>query len=204
MSSRLFEDDVVFLQRLLRSAGFYHDTIDGDWGPNTDQAVDDFEAAFNRIAAQHGTFHPRTEAGLRTLHPKVQELMRITLTAIRNAGINARIISGTRTYAEQNKLFAKGRFGNPGPRVTNARGGFSNHNFGLACDIGIFDANGSYLPESPQYKQAGQVAKAAQIANLEWGGDWTSFVDRPHYQYRTGLTTSQVRQKFEAGVPIIL
>jgi len=203
MSEKLFEDDVVFMQRLLRQAGFYQKKIDGDWGKFTDEAYDAFEAAFNEIAARLGTFHSRTEASLRTLHPKVQEMMRLTLKSIRDAGINARIISGTRTYAEQNKLFAKGRFGNPPPRVTNARGGFSNHNFGLACDIGIFDDNGAYLPESPKYKQAGQIAKAANIAHLEWGGDWVSFVDRPHYQWRTGLTVSAVRAKFEGGIAII-
>ncbi len=203
MSEVLSKEDIVFLQRQLRQAGFYLAKIDGVWGAKTDQAVTDFDAEFVRIAALHGTFHSRTEASLRTLHPKVQELMRLTLTAIRNDGIDARIISGTRTYAEQNKLFAKGRFGNPGPRVTKARGGFSNHNFGLACDIGIFDANGKYLPESPQYKKAGQVAKAADIPHLEWGGDWVSFTDQPHYQYKTGLNISTIRQKFEDGVQII-
>ena len=203
MSNRLFEDDVTFLQRLLRSAGFYTARIDGIWGSKTDKAMDDFDAAFAQIATTHGTFHPRTETSLHTLHPKAQELLRITLNAIRNAGINARIISGTRTYAEQNKLFAQGRFGNPGPIITNARGGFSNHNFGIACDIGIFDANGAYLGESPLYAKAGQIATSANIAHLEWGGNWTTFVDRPHYQHRTSLNISQVREKFESGVPII-
>jgi hypothetical protein len=32
MSDRLFEDDVIFLQRLLKSGGLYTDTIDGIWG----------------------------------------------------------------------------------------------------------------------------------------------------------------------------
>jgi peptidoglycan L-alanyl-D-glutamate endopeptidase CwlK len=176
--------------------------IDGDWGPKTDQAVDDFEGAFAEIALRLGTFHPRTEAALHTLHPKVQELMRLTLTKIGEAGINARVISGTRTYAEQNKLFRQGRFGNPGNIVTKARGGQSNHNFGLACDIGIFSDAGAYLPESPLYAKAGKVATVAGIENLEWGGNWKSFQDKPHYQYFTGLTVSQVRAKFEAGTPI--
>lgn len=203
MSNRLFADDVMFLQRILRQSGFYNFEIDGIWGGKTDKAMDAFEAAFTQIAAAHGTFHPRTETSLHTLLPKVQELMRITLNTIRNAGINARIISGTRTYSEQNKLFAQGRFGNPGPIITNARGGFSNHNFGLACDIGIFAANGAYLDESPIYAKAGKIAADAHIANLEWGGNWTTFKDQPHYQHRTGLNISQVRDKFENGVVII-
>lgn len=140
---------------MLKSAGFNPGVIDGDWGPNTDTAMDAFEARFAQIAAAAGTFHSRTETSIKTLHPKAQVLARRSLNAIRNAGINARIISGTRTYAEQNRLFAQGRFGNPGPIITNARGGQSNHNFGIAWDVGIFSASGAYLGNSPKYAQAG-------------------------------------------------
>jgi peptidoglycan hydrolase-like protein with peptidoglycan-binding domain len=51
MGSRVFEDDVTFLQRLLRQAGFYMVKIDGDWGDKTDKAVDAFEMAFAEICA---------------------------------------------------------------------------------------------------------------------------------------------------------
>jgi peptidoglycan LD-endopeptidase CwlK len=203
MSSPLFPDDILFLQRLLASAGFYSANLDGIWGPKTDAAMTAFDARFAQIATALGTFHSRTETSLRTLHPKAQELARVSLKAIRDAGINARIISGTRTYAEQNKLFAQGRFGNPPPIVTNARGGQSNHNFGIAWDIGIFAANGAYLGNSPLYNTAGQRVMSAGIANLEWGGNWTTFIDMPHYQHLTGLAIGQVRQRFEAGQPII-
>jgi peptidoglycan LD-endopeptidase CwlK len=200
MSNRLFEDDVTFLQRLLKSAGLYTDTIDGIWGENTDTAVTTFETRSAQIAGALGVFDPRTESNIHTLHLQAQEAARAFMNAVRAAGLNARIISGTRTYAEQNVLYRKGRFGNPPPRVTNARGGQSNHNFGIAWDIGIFTENGAYLPESPLYNQAAQVGLAA---GLEWGGNWTSFTDRPHYQLATGLSISQVRQRFESGQPYI-
>ncbi|HEX8735124.1 MAG TPA: M15 family metallopeptidase [Pyrinomonadaceae bacterium] len=203
MSTRLFEDDVVFLQRLLKSAGFYTDRIDGDWGANTDRAVNAFEVKFVEIAGIFGIFDARTERCIRTLHPKAQELARRSLKVIREAGINARIISGTRTYAEQNVLFKQGRFGNPGKIVTNARGGQSNHNFGIGWDVGIFTAAGAYLEESPLYKKAGQTALAAGLDKLEWGGNWTSIVDQPHYQHATGMLVSKVREKFELGKPYI-
>jgi len=199
MSNRLFEDDVTFLQRLLKSAGLYTDKIDGVWGKNTDTAVDAFENNFVTIAGSLGTFDARSERCIHSLHPMAQELARRCLKAIRDAGINARIISGTRTYAEQNVIFSKGRFGNSEPKVTNARGGQSNHNFGIAWDIGIFSSDGRYLGESPLYKKAGQAALAAGIANLEWGGNWKTFVDQPHYQHATGLTVTQIRTKFESG-----
>jgi peptidoglycan LD-endopeptidase CwlK len=58
------------------------------------------------------------------------------LEVIRRAyqeGINVQISQGMRTFAEQNRLYAQGRT-SPGSIITNARGGQSNHNFGLAVD----------------------------------------------------------------------
>jgi peptidoglycan L-alanyl-D-glutamate endopeptidase CwlK len=196
MSSRLFEDDVVFLQRLLKSAGLYQGSIDGIWGPLTDAAVNAFDARFVELAATLGTFDARTERNIQTLHPRAQELARVFIKRVLDAGINARIISGTRTYAEQNKLFRQGRYGNPGPKVTKARGGQSNHNFCIAWDIGIFEDDGAYLGDSPLYDKAAEVGL---VDGIEWGGHWTSFVDRPHYQAATGLIISAVRARFERG-----
>ena len=49
-------------------------------------------------------------------------------------GIKLRIIQGFRTYAEQDALYAQGRT-KKGKKVTNAKGGQSNHNLGLAIDV---------------------------------------------------------------------
>jgi len=203
MSFKLFGDDVTEFQRLLKSAGLLKKKIDGTWGPDTDQAATAFENFYEAIKASEGAFDSRSEGCIISLNPKAQTLARQCLTAIRGGGIDARIISGTRSYQEQDRLFRQGRFGNPGPVVTNARGGQSNHNFGIAWDIGIFDANGKYLGNSPLYAKAGQVVMSTGIANLEWGGNWTTFKDQPHYQFTTALSISQVRARFEAGQPII-
>lgn len=195
MSAPLSKDDVLFWQRLLKCAGLYTDVLDGLWGKNTDAAMKAFEESSRRIRESHGTFDSRTEGRLQGLHPKAQEAARIFLGKVGGTGIEARIISGTRTYAEQDVLFRQGRFGNPGPRVTNARGGQSNHNFGIAWDIGIF-RNGKYLPESPSYAKAAEIGLSP---GLEWGGNWTSIKDFPHYQLATGLRITDVRAKFEQG-----
>ena len=203
MSFRLFGDDVTEFQRLLKSAGLLKKKIDGAWGPDTDQAATAFENFYEAIKASEGAFDGRSEGCIITLNPKAQTLARQCLNTIRAGGIDARIISGTRSYQEQDKLFRQGRFGNPGPVVTKARGGQSNHNFGIAWDIGIFDANGKYLGNSPLYAKAGQIAMSAGIPDLEWGGNWKTFKDQPHYQFATALSISQVRARFEAGQPII-
>lgn len=95
------------------------------------------------------------------------------------AGINIKIISALRTYEEQNELYAQGRT-KPGGIVTNARGGHSNHNFGIAFDIGVFEGS-KYLTASPKYKAVGALGIDL---GLEWGGNWKTIVDEPHFQLR--------------------
>jgi peptidoglycan L-alanyl-D-glutamate endopeptidase CwlK len=199
MSLSLFADDVLFLQRLLRAEGFYLDDLDGDWGPNTEKAVMEFEERSNQILNETGKFDSRSERNIQTLSLKAQREARLFLGRLTEAGINARIISGTRTYAEQNKLFRQGRFGNPGNIVTNARGGFSNHNFCIAWDIGIFTEQGGYLSDGPQYDQAAKIGISELI---EWGGNWKKIVDKPHYQVKLNIAISELRNLFENGRPI--
>ena len=86
---------------------------------------------------------------------------------------------GCGTYAEQDELFAQGRT-KPGKRVTNAKGGESNHNFGVAFDVGVFEGN-AYLDDSPAYDAVGAIGASI---GLEWGGHWISLVDKPHFQLR--------------------
>jgi len=199
MSVKLFGEDILFLQRFLKSAGFYTGNLDGIYGKMTDAALNAFEAQTAEIAGALGTFDSRSEKSIGSLHPKAQKAARIFLKTILDTGIDARIISGTRTYAEQDALYRNGRFGNPPPVVTNAKGGQSNHNFGIAWDIGIFE-DGEYLGDSPLYDEA---AEAGLTADLEWGGNWEKFQDKPHYQLATGLLLASVRDKFEKGESIV-
>lgn len=195
MSAPLFTDDIVFLQRFLKCCGLFTGKINGTWGTTTDNAVTQFEAEGNVIAAQLGTFDARSEMFIRSLQTKAQREARAFLRRVIDSGIDARILSGTRTYAEQDRLYRKGRFGDTSAIVTKAKGGHSNHNFGIAWDIGIF-RNGKYLGESPLYTRAAEVGV---VPALEWGGNWTSFVDRPHYQLITGRSLAVVRSNFESG-----
>jgi peptidoglycan L-alanyl-D-glutamate endopeptidase CwlK len=147
----------------------------------------------------------RSETNIATLKSWVQPVARQFIEALRSRGIDARVISGTRSHDEQNALHAQGRTG-PGRIVTNARGGYSNHNFGIAFDIGVFKKN-KYLNQSPLYAQAGPIGKSF---GLSWGGDWKSFRDEPHYELRPPWAAklseramlAELRQRVAAGVPI--
>ena len=146
-------------------------------------------------------FDERTERNISTLHPAVQprarEFMLLALALAAKHGVIVRIISGLRSYAEQAALYAKGRTAQ-GPKVTNARAGHSNHNFGTAWDIGLFKGK-AYLAASPIYREIGIAARSL---GLTWGGDFRSFPDTPHYEVPTGHTLAQMRSLVAAGKDI--
>jgi peptidoglycan L-alanyl-D-glutamate endopeptidase CwlK len=100
MSATLLPDEIKFLQRMLCSAGCYTGPKNGVWS----QAVDDAETALktiaDQLAAEAGEFDARSERCIRSLHPRAQRAAREFLTTLGAAGIDARIISGTRTYPE--------------------------------------------------------------------------------------------------------
>ena len=143
------------------------------------------------------TFDARTEANLKTLRPAAQEKAREFVSACFAAGITLKVISGTRSYEEQNALYEQGRT-KPGNIVTKARGGYSWHNFGIAWDVGIFDG-GRYLEESPLYAKAGVIGEKL---GLEWGGRW-KFSDEPHFQLKLGLTLAECRERVAKGRAIV-
>lgn len=132
-----------------------------------------------KTRAFSGKVDERSEKTIATLQPEVAPYARLLVSRAANAGIEIKIIGGTRTYAEQDALFAQGRT-KPGRRVTNAKGGESNHNFGIAFDIGVFKGK-EYLDESTGYDVVGAIGMEI---GLEWGGEWTTIVDKPHFQLR--------------------
>lgn len=184
--------DTRYWQRLLRMAGYYTGKTDGIVGPLTRAAEAKWIDEARAVREKYGTFDERSERNIATLLPKAQEVARRWLKAAtaraRELGVEVRIIDANRTYAEQDKLYAKR------PKVTNARGGQSWHNFGLAFDFGVFKGT-SYLGNSPHYKTLGALAK--DIPNTTWGGTWTKLVDEPHIQLNQFSSTSAARAAFE-------
>lgn len=194
--------------------------VDGRAGPQTWEAV--YRAIVlhqrrARIAAAAATpsgaadgvgiapVDPRSEQAIAGLLPEVRPLARALVHKAAAQGIQIRVLSGFRTYEEQAALYAQGRTA-PGPQVTKARPGYSNHNFGIAFDVGVFEG-ARYLGASPKYKAVGALG---MDLGLEWGGSWTSLVDEPHFQLRpawaAGLPERQLlaelRARRDAETPV--
>lgn len=206
MSSPLFKSDILFVQRLLSSAGLYQGQLDGKFNQALHDAEDAFDAFYVGGQQKYGSFDPRSEGVIATLLPKAQVLARRFMANTAKAPFVVKLLSGTRTYAEQNALYAQGR-ATKGRVVTNAKGGQSNHNFGLAWDVGIF-VNGDYYEgrnarEDKAYADLAALTKAGLPNLLEWGGDWNSIKDMPHYQLPTGRSVSAIAALLQAGKPYV-
>jgi hypothetical protein len=105
-------------------------------------------------------------------------------------GIKLRVTQGVRTIEEQNNLYAQGRT-RPGNIVTNARGGQSYHNYGLAFDVVEISPDGSANWNTTQ-QNWNRISTIAVEIGLEWGGNWKTILDKPHFQRTYGFSIRQL------------
>ena len=136
-----------------------------------------------------------SERRLQQLHPALASAVRAVIADLATRGIVVEVVQGLRTYKEQDELYAKGRT-KPGPIVTQARGGQSNHNFGLAVDLCPF------TDDKPDWNAPMSVWAAiggsAEARGLEWGGSWKKFLDKPHVQLPV-MTIKECASCYQAG-----
>lgn len=141
----------------------------------------------------------KSAARLNGLLPVVKAAAETLIDRCYKRGVPIVITQGLRTIAEQDALYAQGRT-KPGAIVTNARGGYSFHNFGVAIDFALLMPDGKAV--SWDMKRDGdkdgradwyEVVDEAKALGFAWGGDWTSFKDYPHFEMTFGLTCAQYR-----------
>lgn len=146
---------------------------------------------------------PISISRIKLLHPDVRGLFFDFITEAENhTNTTLRVVQGLRTIEEQNELYRKGR-SLPGPKVTNAHGGRSYHNYGLAVDlVEIKDGKANW---NFAYEKIEAISKKY---GLTWGGRFRQLVDKPHYEMNFGLTTSEllsrtIKGKFVAGTKYV-
>lgn len=137
----------------------------------------------------------RTVKRLSQLHPTLIVKVKQIIAAMEAQGIEMRVVQGLRTYEEQNMLYAQGRT-RKGPKVTNAKGGQSYHNFGLAADLCPFKDG---KPQWEHESAFGRLGAVCRSVGLEWGGNWPRFPDRPHVQLENLPTLAICRSLYAQG-----
>ena len=122
------------------------------------------------------------------LHPLMRSKVFHLLEIAKKEGIDLRVTKDGhfRSFDEQNALYAKT------PKVTNARGGESFHNYGLAVDLVVMD-NGQPVWD---YKDSrwSKIGKIGAKVGLNWGGNWNK-PDRPHFEYPVSLSLLQAKYR---------
>ena len=127
---------------------------------------------------------------IKLLHPALRDeagKIYADICAAMPAGVVCRFTHTLRTNAEQDALYAIGRT-KPGNVVTNAKGGQSYHNYGLAIDF-VMLVNGqvSWTVD----KNWAAVIAIFESYGWESGHRW-KFKDSPHVQKTFGKTTAQL------------
>lgn len=140
------------------------------------------------------TWDKVTDDRIIKLHPEIRDNAIAFINAVDNKiGIKLRITQGLRTIQEQDDLYVIGR-SKPGAIVTNAKGGRSPHNYGLAIDVcQMLDGKAIF---NLDFSKIVSIAKECGFA---WGGDWKSFKDKPHFEIMFGNTIDNLYNKVLNG-----
>ncbi len=139
---------------------------------------------------------------IKLMHPDKRESLKQIYININNLlpkGVRLRFTHTLRTIEEQNYLYSQGR-SRSGSIITNAKGGQSIHNFGLAFDVVILldeDKNGTFEKAVWNGAHFMRVVNELESLGFEWGGRW-KFKDAPHFQYKKTDGTSYKWQELKS------
>lgn len=153
-----------------------------------------------------------TKQRIDKLHPTVREEVTKVIEECDNAltgRAKVRVTQGLRTFAEQDALYAQGRT-KPGKKVTNAKAGQSIHNYGFAVDICLIidgkDASWDTAKDWDNDRIADwyECVKIFAKHGWEWGGNWKTFKDMPHFEKRNLSWRSLSKLKKDKNGYVIL
>ena len=128
------------------------------------------------------------------LHPELIPICEEFVRRCRAAGLNVLVTDTRRSRQEQEALYAQGRT-RPGSIITRCRYPYSPHNWGVAFDFCRNVKGREYDDSDGFFAKCGAVGKQL---GLFWGGDFRTFVDKPHLELKKFLPnnscTALIRQ----------
>lgn len=166
---------------------------------------------------------------LNKLHPKIRQIaINAYNEAVKNTpkGVHPFIDQTLRTFAESDKLFNQphdgkdndgdGKIDEADEKVTNAPGGSSYHNYGLALDFHLqIDGHKPFdvWPDNPEKDKNWMiVVNTFKKYGFKWGADWDGdgktraqgdkdekLVDAPHFEMTLGHHWKDLLSLYKAG-----
>lgn len=121
---------------------------------------------------------------LEKVHPDLVRVVRRATKINLSPGLGFQITCGIRSLVEQKKLVAAGASKTMRSRhLPGAKNGLSH-----AVDL-VATVDGKVRWDWPLYAELARAMKTAasiESVPIEWGGDWKSFKDGPHFQLPWG------------------
>ena len=142
------------------------------------------------------TIPNRDEDLLLTLEHATAAIARRHLRACAEAGIHLKVVSGYRSWEEQDRLYRQGRSA-PGQVVTWVHGGRSWHNYKRAYDVCPIK-DGKLQWDAPE-KTWQTIGLIGEHLGLFWGGRWKCR-DMGHFHLTGGNTLQGLRKAHEQEV----
>lgn len=140
-----------------------------------------------------------TQERIKLLHPLVRDEVKKLIDEANSKlpdNVEIRIVQGLRTFAEQDALYKQK------PKVTNAKGGQSIHNYGLAIDFCLLINDKEISWDTKLDRDKDNTADWMEVvlvflrAGWQWGGNWRTFKDLPHLEKPFGNTWRTLLAKY--------
>lgn len=175
------ENYSTFMTNTLSAYQEVDQAIEKEVGARLNKEINDLNASGKIGSSEESVPIYETDSkgnvSLNQLHPDLNEKMNQLLKKCEAAGLDIRVTADLRSVADQDQLYAQGRT-KEGAIVTNRKGAdyASLHQWGTAFDVAL-KGNDPYNKE--KLTKVGEIGKSL---GLEWGGDWETFQDMPHFQ----------------------
>jgi len=135
------------------------------------------------------SFDPRGVLNSEYIDPSVARATRklVATYHIEDRNNSLYVFEGYRSPETQQRYYEQGRT-RPGNIITNVKPYGSWHQYGMAVDIVFQNSRGgpTWSKSSASWNRLGRIG---QEVGFEWGGSWTKFKDKPHFQMVGSFTS---------------
>jgi peptidoglycan L-alanyl-D-glutamate endopeptidase CwlK len=155
---------------------------------------------------------------IKLIHPKLQSELLSIYNDLFDKGVYIRFTSTFRSFLEQDAIYYQGRKSleevnnmrlkcglyliseKENKIVSNAFGGRSYHNYGIAVDFCLLSKNHNYDMEfdtnNNNEKDWNEVVKVFKNYGWDWGSEVNFKSDTPHFQKTFGYKINQLLEKY--------
>jgi len=142
-------------------------------------------------ATLFATLSKNNQKKIGQLHPLIRNTAIFMFSSLLTKGYNVEIVCAYRSFEDQDKQWARGRDKNGKAIIgqktfTNAKGGESYHQYGLAFDIEVYDNNGKKNWDFNGAMWQKVIAEGKDKGFVSG----SLFNDYPHFEYSFGMPTS--------------